>query len=78
MFSKVSTLWKHLPWEPLLLPGPEKMYREGRVSAPAIFIDINIHIDQVSEIREKHFSILETRTRISHIQSRTSRPEPDF
>ena len=31
-----------------------------------------------SEISEKHFSTLETRMRISHIQSRTSRRERDF
>ena len=30
------------------------------------------------EISEKHFSTLETRMRISHIQSRTSRRERDF
>ena len=31
-----------------------------------------------TEISEKHFSTLETRMRISHIQSRTSRRERDF
>ena len=31
-----------------------------------------------SDISEKHFSTFETRTRISHIQSRTSRRERDF
>ena len=37
-------------------------------------LDLNTN----SEISEKHFSTVETRMRISHIQSRTSRRERDF
>ena len=35
-------------------------------------------MNYISEISEKHFSTLETRTRISRIQSRTSRREREF
>ena len=35
-------------------------------------------LSSVAEISENHFSVLETRMRISHIQSRTSRREREF
>ena len=38
---------------------------------------LELHMSK-AEISEKHFSTLETRMRISHIQSRTSRRERDF
>ena len=45
------------------------------------FLDLRIlaiFLHFLAEISEKHFSTLETRTRISRIQSRTSRREREF
>ena len=44
----------------------------------ALFLRDGFPKGSVTEISEKHFSTLETRMRISHIQSRTSRRERDF
>ena len=52
--------------------------RTGRSVRHPPDVDRQPALLSVAEISEKHFSTLETRTRISHIQSRTSRREREF